>query len=614
MPKEDSKLVEALEDLPSWEIMGITDPLGQLGKWLWDQISGAFDSVSKAVQGWINGAVGSITSWISNNLKGVLDFAKSIGTAFSDFVKDPLGQIKKALDYVWSITPTWIKDPLSTLGSWLSQAGQALIDFVKDPVGKLKALADWIWSITPSWIKDPLSRIGDFLKSIGAAFLDFAKDPVGVISKGLKWLSDALSPAVSSLQEGVKKLGDLVAAPVEAISKGVGDILSVDITKWISDAFTGAVKTLGDAFISQVVDPVSKTIEDYIIGPIKAGLTGIWDFLKAGATNLGTWLVKDAPEAISGALSWISNQVQSLFSSFFSTLSNAAKALLNIKPEDSFTGWVTQLAPLALIPIGIGGAISAAQLKVAGCGLDLSPLWEAISSAVDSRTLITPIISALVGATIGVAAQRYANKTARPSLPPLSDAYRMLNEGLISSGEWQDIGAYWGFSESYITRYKDLWDWDPTFDSARSLAGTIELDDTFINEAFKVSGIPDRWQSYLRKYLALLPLSAEIRSYVSSLVSFRAEGYTTKDGFNADLAAAQSQGWIKAKEVELRKLQAEKQFARNLLDQQISTERYKFRRGIIDASTLEANLVSLGLDPTMANAIKENEVARAGMA
>jgi hypothetical protein len=190
----------------------------------------------------------------------------------------------------------------------------------------------------------------------------------------------------------------------------------------------------------------------------------------------------------------------------------------------------------------------------------------------------------------------------------------MLNEDLISSGEFKDIGAYWGFSESYISKYKDLWDWDPTFDSARSLASTIELDDTFINQAFKVSGIPDKWQSYLRKYLALLPLSAEIRSYVSSLVSFRAEGYTTKDGFNADLAAAQSQGWIKSKEVELRKLQAEKQFARNLLDQQISTERYKFRKGTIDAATLEQDLINLGLDPTMANAIKENEVARAGMA
>jgi hypothetical protein len=556
--------------------------------------------------------VGSITSWINTNLGSLVSWAQSIGSAFKDFMKDPVGKIQSTLAWIWANIPSSISNPLGALGSWLGSIGQGIIDFIKDPVGKLRDLGSYIWSITPDFIKSPLSGLAAFVGSVGQAFLSFAKDPIGAISGVLKPLTDALSGGLSTFKGYLDSLGGLLKAPVDAISAGVGSILSGDITKWIADSFTAAVKTLGDAFVSQVVDPVSKTIQSSILDPLQKGLTGVWSFLISGANALLQGIQTTVIPALQGALKWITDSIGTLISDFYNGIKGAVDALSGTAAQDIGNTWPKIVGSLAVIPMTLGLGLSLAQTKAAGFGLDLTPIAGLLHRITDPNLILSPVLSAAIGTGVGIGIQRYYNRKNLPSIPQIQDAYTMFAFGSITQAELYDIGSSWGYSQAKMDDFLTIWDWSPNLRDAILLGQYVELDDPFITEVINRNRIPSAWVSYVRSYLSLRPLRTDISAFIGAIMSNRGVGYLTQEAFTTALTAAQTSGYIRTKEVALRQAQASMVLANNILDQQVSTERYKFRKGLIDAGTLEADLISLGLDPLMANAIKENEEARAG--
>jgi hypothetical protein len=613
MSSREEALERALANLPPWEIGGITDPIGQISAWLWQQIQGAFSSISGAISGWISGAVTSITGWINTNLSGLVSFAGSIGTSFKNFVGDPIGTIKGTLAWIWANIPSAITGPLTIVSNVLGTVGQGLIDFIKDPISKLKDLGSWIWSITPDFIRGPLSSIGAFMGSVGQAFLDFAKDPIGAISKGLKALSDAFNPIVASLGDFSKKIGDLVKLPVDTLSKGIGDILSGKVFDWFSSAFSQAIGGIGDAIITSIVSPVSTFITDKVFTPLEEGASGIWKWLLDAGGNIFKYMTGTLPSQLLGALDFIVNGIKSVFSQFFGGITAGLATLAGTNSEQFMGAWPGIVAGLAVIPIGTTALISLAQTKVAGFGLDLKPLGDILTSLANPLHISGPIISAIVGASIGVIATRWANNQYRLKVPDVTTAYQMLAQQVIDEGQFKGLARDSGYSEAWAEAFIETWDWSPKLSDAISLTATFELDQTFLDQAFKNSRIPSNWLQYWQTYLTLRPLRNEIASWIGAIVSMRGIGYYTQAAFNAALDSAKSSNWIRQNEVSIRQAQGEIALTHNIIDNQVSTFRYQFRKGIIGDAGLEAALVALGIDPQMANSIKENELARAGL-
>jgi hypothetical protein len=599
----------SLEDLPTLEIGGITDPIGQAINWLWSQISGGLNSLLSGLKDFINSLIGGIKS-VTDKLAS---FASALSSAFIDFVKDPIGKIQGALSYVWSITPSWIKDPISFLASLASQVGGAMITFFKDPLGALKGLADFIWSITPAFIRDPLTNLANFLSNIGGAFIDFLKDPIGKITSAFAWVGNQLSPIVTSLRDAASKIGDLVKMPVDALSAGISSVLSGKVFDWFSSAFAQAIGGVGDAIINAIVAPVANFFNEQIAKPFKEFMQNVWQNIMKGASQVAAWGQANVVEPMMGAIGWIVDRLKGVMSDFYSKSLGFLEGLMSQSPEAALSDAPKKAAELGILGLGVGALGALASTKIVGCGLELDSLMQAFQNFLKPDLFLNPIVSGMIGAGIGIQIQRALNAKYQTRLPDTKTAYELLREKLISEEDFYKYASYEGWSRGLAAKLLDLWDYDPTIGDLITLSNYIELDDSFISQVYDINRFPAKYRPYWSEMIKLRPLRNEISSYIGAVLAMRGNGYWTKEAFLKALDDAQSEKWIKSREVELRKLQADLSFSRNLLEVKVDTLKYMFRKGKITPDQLEAQLRALGLDPLMANAIKENELARAGL-
>jgi len=641
----DLDVVEALNSLPDIIEGGITDPIGQISSWLWGQIQGLVNGVKDTLSGLISGVAGAV-----NFIK---DLFSKAGDTFKSFVQDPIGAIKGSFSYIWSITPDWIKSPLNFLANlatqvgntminffkdpvgtikglwdvapdWLkapvnflanvaNQVGNAMISFFKDPVGTLKGLATTVWDMLPGWLRGTLSSLGGFLANVGTAFVNFMKDPIGSISQGLGWVADQLKGLIGGLQDAATKIGALVAMPVDALSKGISDVLSGKVFEWFSTAFSQSIGGIGQAIIDSIVKPVYDFMDKNIFEPFKDFAKGFWDLLSKGISYVANWASQNVVSPVLGGIGYIVDQIKNFISDFYSKAGDALNSLSASSPEDALASWPKKAAELTLPLMSLGALAAAASTKIAGSGLELKPITDLVARVVNPDIILNPVISGMIGAGLGIQITRAMNLKYRPKVPDARMAYELLREKLISEAEFYKYAAYEGWSQDLAQKLIKLWDYDPTIGDLITLSNYVELTDDFITQVFDINRFPDELRPYWISMIKLRPLRNEISSYIGSIVTLRNNGYITSDAFSGYMAHAYQNGWIKQKEIDLRNAQTRVGFLKNLLDVKIETLRYMFRKGTLTADQLEASLVNLGLDPLMANAIKENELARAGL-
>jgi hypothetical protein len=332
-----------------------------------------------------------------------------------------------------------------------------------------------------------------------------------------------------------------------------------------------------------------------------------------GAVQVGAWASQNIVNPIMQGFAWIGKQVENLISGFYNSLAGIFDFLTSRSPEEALSSWPSKAAALMIPSLGAIGLLSAAQVKVAGCGLDLKPLADLVNKVLDPNLILNPVLAGIMGAGFGAMITRGLNMKYRPKYPDTQTAYRMMREGLITMDEFMKYAAYEGWSDAMARKLVDLWDYDPSIGDLTSWASYMEIGDDIIAKVLDLYGVPAEWRTFMIDMLKLRPLRNEIASYISTLVGMRNSGYMTGEAYAAKLSEARAQKWIKDREVELRKKQADLGFTRELLQVKVDTLRYMYRKGTIDEAGLENQLVALGLDPLMANAIKENEMARKGL-
>jgi hypothetical protein len=231
----------------------------------------------------------------------------------------------------------------------------------------------------------------------------------------------------------------------------------------------------------------------------------------------------------------------------------------------------------------------------------------------DPNVLLNPVIAGFIGAGFGVALKRYLNRKYLNWIPDPKTAYDEMRKGIITYDKAAMIAADHGISREAWNNLVELWDFDPTVSDLYTWSNYVEITDDIITEVFKSNRIPTKWQTPMRQIIKLRPLRNEIAALINKIVDLRDSGYITKDVFNSKISEMKAAGYIKETEAALREDQAELGFNKTILALRIDTLKYQFRKGKITADQLEEGLIQLGCDPLLANAIKENELARAGL-
>jgi hypothetical protein len=401
--------------------------------------------------------------------------------------------------------------------------------------------------------------------------------------------------------------------PVDALSKGISDILSGKVFEWFSTAFSQSIGGIGQAIIDSIVKPVYEFMDQNIFTPFKDFAKGFWDLLSKGISYVATWASSNVVGPVLGGIGYIVDQIKSFISDFYSKAGDALNALSAKSPEDALASWPKKAAELTLPLMGLGALAAAASTKIAGSGLELKPVTDLVARIINPDIILNPVMGAMIGTGLGIQIAKAMNMKYRPKTPDVQTAYGMLREKLISEDAFFTYAAYEGWPRDLAEKLIDLWDYDPTIGDLITLSNYMELDDTFITQVMDINRFPEKYRPYWIDMIKLRPLRNEISSYIGAIVSMRNNGYMTSDAFSGYMTQAYQNKWIKQKEIDLRQAQVRVGFSRTLIETKVDTLKYMFRKGTLTADQLEASLVALGLDPLMANAIKENELARAGL-
>ncbi|RLF21698.1 MAG: hypothetical protein DRN15_10705 [Thermoprotei archaeon] len=262
-----------LEDLEitDWRVGGITDPLGQLISWLWEQASAAFSALEDAVWGFLVTIRNQITDFISDSLE-----------ALSGTLSSLIGGISSTLA---GISEMLTANFTSVLGS-IASLGDVVSGFFASLAASLSSIGESLLSA--------VSGLSDFL---GRVWEDIKSSIMGVVNSVTGFLSHVYSALSSALASGFATVSSLLQQAWNAI---VG-------------AVQGVANTIS-AFVSQIYNALVSNIS-----ALGSMLTQVWNSITGAIQGVFT--------SITAFFSQIYNSITSAFVSFTTFLSNLGQQL-----------------------------------------------------------------------------------------------------------------------------------------------------------------------------------------------------------------------------------------------------------------------------------------------
>jgi len=299
---EDFSLEYIPDELWNWQIGGLTDPIGQLFSWLWDQVSSAFNIVREAILGALNtvrdylwdlikkafDSLGSLVSNIISFLSSLKDYIATIAPAIAAFLRpvtDALGSVGTAIIAIGGV--------LSRVWDVLRGLGDSIIRGVTGAFGVLR---DWLTSAIAGISKaiEGIPRaISGIVQGISDSIGGFVKTIQGGLATLSTFFSDLLSKAAGALSSAITGLGSFL----NQIWQGLSGVLSgvynaiVGGLKWVWDGLLGVrdwlysgIKTIAVS-LTQVWDALTSMLSN-----IPGFFSSLWTSIQAGLTTVGQTL------------------------------------------------------------------------------------------------------------------------------------------------------------------------------------------------------------------------------------------------------------------------------------------------------------------------------------
>jgi len=399
----ETELTPAVRDLNldalSTELMGITDPIGQLASWLSDQLKGLASWFSSIVQGIVNVLWSSLIKpaldAINYIVSGIRDKLASVGDAVAGIV----GQISSVLSKVSEVASA-VGGIVNSIISSVSSIISGLKDFISSSLsGVISSVNQVIGSIS-SGLKaavDALARLPDTVKSIVSGFADTI---IRSVSSALAGIGDTvkgiLSGFVSTLTDLFGKLGTAVSGLADQVVKGfgtLGTMLSgvLDTLKSLWSAVESAVKGVAES-----IGKALATLADQVLGALKSLASVVSDFFsKIGASisSVADYVAKGftgLADAVSKGLGDLWGRIQTAIAAVTDAVSKAITPIVDMVSRgfEELGKWMAEagkaLQQVGVVIMGFTNAILQLPSMISGFFKWISEAIEGVRKALEN--------------------------------------------------------------------------------------------------------------------------------------------------------------------------------------------------------------------------------------
>ena len=348
-----------------------------------------------------------------------------------------------------------------------------------------------------------------------------------------------------------------------------------------------------------------------LLGPLKDFFNWLIQQLVNAFNTFVTFISERVITPIVNALKWVFDKISGMISSAITNIVNYIKEQAPITPDKAFSMLPTVIALTSAGAIGVGGLMTALNIKVMGSGLDITPLARFFERLLSPNLVVGVIAGTILGASLRTPLRYWANAIFRPNLPDPRTAFSMMVKGIISKDEFVRVMKYvGGYSEFWIEALRKEWDYTPSAFEVMRLADYTSLDPIWVAKKLRDLGMNETDIGYFLDAIIRRPLREEVRSLTSEILYHYIYGWMDKDTARKVLEDLK----LKKEEIDLLVARAEFYRKRRLLEQRVDIFTEMFRKELIDATTFETKLKELGLATENVNLIVALEKAKKGIA
>jgi len=290
--------IEIPQHLTKWEIGGITDPIGQLGQWLWENIQNSFKWLEQQIWNFLM----TVKDMIINAVKGFIDTLwNSIKSAFDSlqrFFEGLLKQIIDAVDFVsqavsqgFSQVATLFQQVFTEISTSISTIIDQLASSISQVINFIQSIANQILSTIQQIPQTIIEGLRDFFKSI--------LDAITTVSSALSSVANQILSALSQIPQAISQIAQGIWNALQQVGQSIMTTLQQLGTQMAS--FFQQLPTMlmqGLQWLGQQITTAFTQFTGVLQSALEQFASGIVNFFT------------DLFNRISGAINWIGNILQ----------------------------------------------------------------------------------------------------------------------------------------------------------------------------------------------------------------------------------------------------------------------------------------------------------------
>jgi len=299
-------------------------------------------------------------------------------------------------------------------------------------------------------------------------------------------------------------------------------------------------------------------------------------------------------------------EVRKLFDRIIGDMRKISENIIKGNIKDA----VSVAFPYALTSLGIVLGIELLQTKVAGFGIEIRKFVDKVDRLVSPELVFSALTGVMIGRGVELPASYFFNSVFTPSIPSPNDIAQMYYENKITYEDAKRYMSFHGFSEDFMKKLFDIWDFTPSFYTIERFYRTYPMDNELLEEFFKKNRIVNpKHKEYYKNYLNWMVIRDELYKVESAIRDLYVKGFIDKGTLKKYLwdikRHEQERYWFERYSDLLRE--------KKLMELQMNTYIYLYRRGIYDELTLLEKLKEIGVDPTFAEAYVSYEASKRGI-
>lgn len=490
-------------------------PLDAVENWfngLWNWIGTAAYNAVNQVYGWINNAIKPISDWIYGAVNRVLGW---IGDAVR-----PIS--------------SWITNAVNQVYSWVNNAVAPVLNWI---YGAVNQVAGWITSGLNAIWSQVSGAFGSVWNSISSALGQVQAGLTGFFTNVWNSLSGAIGAVGSTLWQGITSLGSTVGGFFGTLWNN-----TVSFFSGVANGINQGINAVGGA-VSAAFSGFSGMVDGLLYGfttamgvALQQTVSSVLTGFSVAARGVLQFISQQVIQPLFSALTWILNYVSGIFRDFYDSFVSTLRGIGFGTPE----GAAALAVPLLLTSISavfvMGSLGAVGDMKIMGCGIQLSSLTNQLIAAFGITQLASQVIGPILSAAYGQPVRYYWNSVFRPYIVSTGQADQMLFEENISEGEWRQVYAYNGWKDRDIEAWhKTMWR-EPSLLVLRNLILDPDTDPVWVRKKMREGGLIGEDADAMVAYGQRAALKDERTSLASQIEKDVVEGVESLSEARSDLA------------------------------------------------------------------------------